>query len=245
MPTTWDFPVYLCAAKTLGYDEIRFVIGKIATYKYSPVIALKRWANILIPLCYMEGMPYSVCDVNTVKADVLSYAMGYLTSMYEKLGRIELFQTRRTHEGYVTITLRESFRNPWRNSDLTAWAGVKKRLEERGKTVIVLPECEAEPIHVTERMRIYSGAEMNMGVSGAGLTLCWLSDLPYMSFLLPNRKGYEKARMELIAQHQRLNFPIGTQLPWRNGQQELVWKGDDFETIMRHYDAMAAQAEAA
>jgi hypothetical protein len=237
MPTTYDFAVFAVMAKSLQYAEIRFVVG-MTDWKYPADIGWKRWANICIPICKLAGIPFSVGG--PLQGDVLGYGTGQVENLFKKQGRV--IKLKPTFEyprkGYVTITMRESFRNKWRDSNRAEWAKIGEWLAKRGEEVIVLEECERQPLCVEERMAIYANAKMNLAVGNGPMVLCWLSEAPYLSFQLPKPEGKEKEYAQLVEQWTRLGFPVGSQLSFRNPKQEIVWGPDDFETVTSHYKKM-------
>lgn len=186
-----------------------------------------------------------------MEGDSLGYGTGHVEHLYRKTGRIEklkpLFEYPR--KGYVTITMRESFRNKWRDSNREEWAKVAEYLAKRGEEVIVLEECETQPLAVEERMAIYSNAKMNLAVGNGPMVLCWLSEAPYLTFQLPNPPGKGKEYNVLVEQWNRLGFPVGSQLSFRTPMQEIVWGPDNFDLIKEKYEQLVdgyqagAQAE--
>lgn len=236
MPTTFDFAVYAVVAKTLGYDSIHFAVTGMASWKYPPEIGWRRWANICIPICKLAGLPFTVGP--QVEGDVLAYGTGAVVKVFQKTGKVEKLQSVWDYpkSGYVTITMRESFRNKWRDSNREEWAKVSEWLLKRGEELLVLDECEMQPMALEQRMAVYSNAKMNLAVGNGPMVLCWLSEAPYLTFQLP--KGPEKDYQDLINQWSRLKFPIGSQLPFRNKFQEIVWGPDDFDVIKEKYERL-------
>lgn len=237
MPTTYDFAVFAVLAKTMSYAEIRFVVG-MAQWKYPADIGWKRWANICIPICKLAGLPFSVGGM--MDGDTFGYGTGAIESLYQKTKRIVKLKPTFEYprKGYVTITMRESFRNKWRDSNRSEWAKIGEWLAKRGEEVVVLEECERQPLCVEERMAIYANAKMNLAVGNGPMVLCWLSEAPYLSFQLPKPEGFDKEYDHLVDQWTRLGFPVGSQLSFRNEKQEIVWGPDDFETVTAHYKKM-------
>lgn len=237
MPTTFDFACFAVIAKTLRYSEVRFIVG-MTDWKYPAEIGWRRWANICIPICKLAGLPFSVGG--KLPGDELSYSTGAVEHVFRKTGHIEKLKP--VHEfpkhGYVTITMRESFRNKWRDSNRPEWAKVAEYLAKRGEEVLVLEECETQPLALEERMAIYANAKMNLAVGNGPMVLCWLSEAPYLSFQLPKPEGSEEKYKKLVDQWERLKFPIGSQLSFRNSMQEIVWGPDDFEVIKEHYEKL-------
>ena len=236
MPTTYDFAVYAVIAKTLGYDSIHFAVTGMAQWKYSQEVGWRRWANICIPLCKLAGLPFTVGP--QVEGDVLAYNTGSVEKVYKSKGRIEKLKPLYTLDksGYVTITMRESFRNKWRDSNRPEWAKVGEYLMKKGEEVLVLEECEHQPLALEERMAIYSNAKMNLAVGNGPMVMCWLSEAPYLSFQLP--RGPENDYQALVEQWNRMKFPVGSQLSFKNDKQEIVWGPDDAELIIEKYESL-------
>ena len=246
MPTTYDFAVFAVIAKSMLYAEVRFVSLGMADWKYPVEIGWKRWANICIPICKLAQIPFSVGG--ELPGDVLGYGTGHVEGMFQRTGKISKLKPVYEYpdKGYVTITMRESFRNKWRDSNREEWAKVAEYLAKRGEKLVVLEECENQPLAVEERMAIYANAKMNLAVGNGPMVLCWLSDAPYLSFQLP--KGPEKEYQALVEQWTRLGFPVGSQLSFRTPMQEIVWGPDDADLIIRKYEELVdgnkAHAEA-
>lgn len=238
MPTTFDFAVTAVIARTLGYDGIEFGVGQMATWKYEAEIGWRRWANILIPLCGLAGLAFRVSA--SVEGEPLGYATGDVEALFRRSGRIAKLSARERPDrtGYVTVTIRDSFRNAWRNSNRAEWEKVIDALEARGEDVIVLEDAEDSPMSVGRRLALYEGAKMNLAVGNGPMVLCWLSEAPYLSFQLPRPRGFERERAELVAQWDRMGFPVGSQLSFRNARQEIVWGPDDADLILERYDAI-------
>ena len=236
MPTTFDFACYAVIAKTLGYDSIHFAVTGMAQWKYPPEIGWRRWANICIPLCKLAGLSFTVGP--QVEGDVLAYNTGAVEKVYRSKGRIEKLKSVIPYQrsGYVTITMRESFRNKWRDSNREEWAKVSEWLMRNGEEIVVLEECEHQPLALEERMALYANAKMNLAVGNGPMVMCWLSEAPYLSFQLP--RGPENDYKALVEQWNRMKFPVGSQLPFRNKRQEIVWGPDDSDLIIEKYKAL-------
>ncbi len=238
MPTTFDFAAWVVLAKSHGYDHVHFIADRgMAETKYSKSIGWKRFGNILIPLCALAGLDYSVGG--TMEGGELTYHYGHVEAFYKETGRIEKLMPTCKLEGndYVTITLRESFRNKWRDCNTTAWLQFKAYLKAQGKTVVVLKDCELAPLDVEHRMAVYAHADMNYGASNGPLALCHFSDAPYitMNICPPNNTGKGYCLKKLMAAG---GFPEGSQFSFRNKRQILVYESDTFENIMRAHNAM-------
>jgi hypothetical protein len=237
-PTTYDFTVFAVVAKTLGYEEVRFLANDIGHYtarKYPPSIAWRRWANVCVPICGLAGLRFHVHTVR--EGDEFGYHTGAIVAVHQKTGKISKLQAIKTPlSGHVTITMRRSNIHQWRDSNIEAWKKTKEWLEARGETVIVLEDCEFAPLFVEQRMALYGSAKMNLSVGNGPMVLCWLSEAPYLSFQLPH--GTKEEEENLAAQWKRLGFPVGSQLAFRNPRQEIVWGPDDFDLIKEKYEQL-------
>ena len=245
-PTTFDFSAWSVIARTNGAQHVQFVYeGHIAAWKFPEYTAWKRFGNILLPITLLAGMTFSVGK--RIDGAQYPYLIGDVEAMYRKLKKIERLKPIQepVKRGYVTVTLRESFRNKYRNSNVQAWTKFVDYLEARGTEVVVFPECENAPIDVLHRMQMYAGADMNLGVNGGPMTLCTYSDAPYIMLnMCPENTTDEKTySMEKLLRgcgfwQQQFSFAHERQL--------IVWEPDTYETIVRSYESlMDAKAEAA
>lgn len=246
-PTTFDFAAWAIIAKTHGCDHVRFVSdGPIQTTKYPDYIAWRRFGNILVPLCQLAGLSFSVGPL--MRGRQFPYLYGHVEQTYIEQGHIAKLaapEERLLKPGYVTVTMRESFRNTFRNSNRPAWDRFVTTLRERGRKVVVIEECESAPMILEQRMAIYAGADMNLGASGGPMTLCHFSDAPYLTLnMAPKRpegeRGYDPEQLMASS-----GFPFGSQFSFRNERQLLVWKPDTFENIISSFDEMDEQKRAA
>lgn len=243
MPTTYDFAVWAVLARSYGCEHVHFVADQgMAAHKYPATLGWRRFGNILVPMCEIAGMTYSVGGM--VDGVGFTYHYGHINNYFKETGRIEKLKA--TYEikdrDYVTITLRESFRNTWRNCNRAAWDEFKNFLESQGKRVVVLPECELSPLDVQYRMALYQNADMNYGVSTGPMVLCHLSDAPYMTINMcpPNNTGKGYHADKLL---EKGGFPVGTQFEFRNDRQLLVYERDDYENIVKAHNRMLLSSE--
>lgn len=230
-PTTFDICSYLVVAKTCGAKHIRFCnVEKMADWKYPRELAWKRFGNITLPCVQLSGLSWSVGP--KVNGNTYSYYTNRANEVYEQFGRIELLKGKPVeHPGYVTITLRESFRNKERNSNMKAWEAFREDLMQEGFEVVWFEECESSPTDLIERMSYYQGAVMNFGCNNGPMGLCWYSEAPYLSFnMAPDPKT-----LDMMV---RFKFPPGSQYEFRNRKQRLVWQPDDIEVIRREWAEM-------
>ena len=219
---TFDFVAFLVSAKTLGADNVHFRYdGKIQTKKFDERTAWRRFENIHKPMCALAGMPFTVGPGGN--GITPAYHYGSVEALYRKDGKVWKFPKIEGPSGYVTVTLRNSFRNKHRNSS-PDWAEFIKRQK---RTVVVIEDSETDPMPIAERFLLYSNADMNFGVSNGPMALCHFSDAPHRTF---NMQG-SKADTEHL---NRTGFPLGSQLSFRNDRQLMIWEPDRLEVLMRH-----------
>lgn len=237
-PTTFDFAAWVVIAKTHGADHVRFVYeDHIAAWKYPEHIAWKRFGNVLIPLTMLGGMTFSVGP--KVSGNSYPYLIGEVEKTFKRLGRLgKLRSTVQVKKNnYITVTLRDSFRNRYRNSNMKAWERFVDYAEKRGKEVVIFPECENNPIDLLHRMAMYSGADMNLGVNGGPMTLCLYSEAPYVMLNMcpPNNTGEKTYSMENL--FRACDF-WQKQFSFANDKQRLVWDADSYENIVNAYESL-------
>ena len=245
MPTTFDFAAWLVIARTHGCTNVHFVTDKpMPEYKYPPVVSWARFGNMLAPMCELAGMTFTTGT--KIKGQEFWYLAGNVEKTYRKFGRIEklkpVIKPRKTR--YVTITMRDSFRNQYRNSNEIAWKKFEAYLRAKGREVIVIPECESTPMPISWRLTTYCGADMNLGASGGPMWFCHFSDAPCIILnMVPKRpKGEEGYDLEELMASS--GFPFGSQFSFRTPQQKLIWKPDTFENIVEAYEDICQTAAA-
>lgn len=237
-PTTFDFAPWSVIAKAHGARHVQFGFdGRIAAWKYPEYIAWRRFGNILVPLTLLSGMTFAVGKSSMGKE--YPYLIGDVEKTYKKLGKIgklkSVIETKK--RGYVTVTLRESFRGKYRNSNMEAWTKFVEYVEKRGKQVVVFPECETAPIDLLHRMAMYASADMNLGVNGGPMTLCLYSDAPYIMLNMcpkndTDEKTYDMEKLLRSCDFWEKNFSF------RSDKQLIVWGPDTFENIVSAYESL-------
>ena len=240
-PTTFDFAAFAVIAKTVGHHHVRFIYEeRMADHKYPEWLAWRRFGNIVLPICRLAGLEFSVGK--RVDGREYAYFAGTVEAMYREIKDIKKLKPTQLIEdrGYVTITLRESFRNAWCNSNKEAWTAFEQYLEKKNKNVMVLPECEHAPLDVEHRMAVYANADMNLGVNNGPMALCHFADVPYITInMLPPRPA-DTVGYDLEKLHIKTGFPSGSQYSFRTDRQIIVWERDTFENIVRSYEDMEA-----
>lgn len=238
-PTTFDFVTWAVLAKSHGSEHVHFIADQgIADNKYSATVAWKRFGNILIPACSVAGLTFSVGGTKT--GHTFDWHYGDVNNFYKKHGFIKKLAPTGTIpiKNYITITIRNSIRNKWRDSNMEAWKKFSKYLDSQGKNVIVLKDCELEPLDLEYRMALYYQADMNYGASNGPMALCHFSDAPYLTINMcpptPSDHGYN------IVEHMaKGGFPVGSQFEFKNNRQKLFYISDTYENIVKAHKEMS------
>lgn len=238
-PTTFNFVPWCLMVKNLGAKEVRFAYeGKIQDWKYSPSVAWRRFANILIPTCELFGLPWSIG--NRCPGFTVGYELGHVQELYRALPAWQKLKLTDEPRGHVTVTIRDSIRNKFRDSNMREWERVIAQIEKTEK-VVVLEDSETlgGVLSIEKRMRLYSGAKMNLHVNNGPMGLCYASDAPYLAFM---NFGESQEGKNLVDYMVATAFPPGSQLDFRTPKQAFVWADDTFDTIMAAYvDVMGSQ----
>jgi hypothetical protein len=150
---------------------------------------------------------------------------------YKDTGRIGKIVNRCVSNGYVTVTLRKS-RNPNRDSKDDEW---KKFADKCDREVFIIPDNEDGSLPLKERMILYAGARLNMGVMNGPMTLLFHSDAPYVVMRVI---GCENSGSTSPSFSARNGITPGFQFPWANLNQKLSYLDDTADNIMAEYMAM-------
>ena len=215
-PANFNFTDFLAMASAHGADHVIFTFSKgDFVPKYPRKVAEERLESILKPACALWGMTYSFGNGEGIDP---GYEWGKLIKTYHQLGRIgkpkSVLEPKK--EKY-TVTIRNYDRFEKRNSLKDAWL---RFADEIG--AFVIDEWYDKPLDLQERMAYYAGAEMNFSVGNGPASLFLFSDLPYRLFM---KTDYEYL--------ERQGLPFGSQFPWANENQKIVWCEDTYENIRK------------
>lgn len=149
----------------------------------------------------------------------------------------------------VTITLREAESWPHRNSNMPAWLAFAELLSDRGETVIFVRDTHKahEPLgnwptspmasrELPYRMSLYQSAKANLFVSNGPAVLGIFGDRPYLQFIeiMADDHPYPVNTEKFWREHQ--GIAVGEQWPWARPDQRIVWKKDEYDTIVEAWD---------
>ncbi len=262
-PFSYDFLAFICMARVMGCNHTVFVPGVREYQKCSPEEQKFRLENLLVPLAKMSG-EVTVCKTReeakeysptfpvgyTVQKPVQAHMFGqlirsgrarWLKPSEEALKTAEKILGGRSP---VTITIRESKIKPLRNSRIGEWVKVAEWLKSEGLDPLFIPDtdnlqghegfdsCVEAALNPDVRMAIYSKAYLNLGIGNGPMGLCIYQKYPYLIFRFQNEGFKEQSREFLTAN----GLPPGSQFPWANNNQRVVWEDDTAENIIKQIE---------
>lgn len=232
-PTTYDFLCWLILVKAMGAKHVRFAYeGKIQDWKYPAAQAWKRFGMILVPLCELMGMPFDVGP--RCKGFTTAYRWGHVNSYYLDSGPMDMLPHIGGENPGITITLRDTIKFKWKDSNRKVWLRFARFLESCGEKVTVLddPDATGSILEVRKRLALYCGAKTNLGASNGTMSLCMFSPAPYLvTNLMPDSPESGELRNEFA----RIGFPVGSQFAFATSKQRLSWLPDTYDNVMSEY----------
>ena len=228
-PASFDVVTCISTAIALGCKHIRFVYGQGFKRKdYTEQQAEERWRSIVEPASALYGLTYSIGERYGTE---VNHMLRAAIETYKQTGRIGKIIVPCVPKDYVTLTLRKS-RNPERDSNEAESRIFAKRCDRK---VIIIRDYEEMPLDLYDRMKLYAGAYMNIGVMNGPMTLCFHSDAPYINM---RTIGCERSGSTAPEFSRRNGITPGFQFPWANTNQKLSYLTDSAENIMAEYQAM-------
>lgn len=227
-PASFDFVTCLATSIALGIKHVRFVYGGWKPKNYSLKQAEERWKSIVEPASALFGIGYSIGDRRGVE---INHMLRAAIEVYKHTGRIGKITAPCVSRDYVTLTLRQS-RNPERDSnedESRKWAAQCER------KVIVIPDNEDSSLSLADRMTIYAGAYVNIGVINGPMTLGFHSDAPYICMRTIGCERSHSTSPEFSAKN---GITPGFQFPWAVAGQRMSYLDDTAENIEFEYRAM-------
>lgn len=153
--------------------------------------------------------------------------------------------------GAVTITLRESWYWPHRNSNKEAWLRFAEYLRSAGENVVIVRDTEkafdnfadfaTDPeasLYTAKRMALYESAKCNIFTASGPVGLALFSKRPWLQFVKledddspykPNTKAFWQDANGIVA---------GGQYPWSTPDQRIVWAADTFDNILEAWKTL-------
>ena len=246
-PPSFDFIAFLVLAKYHGAEAILFIPGicERKLGQYTEAQQRERMKTILFPACDLYGMKWIYASPSeAMEADIAwppfyrtgrwpnGYTMGWLKSIKKPepfMPSQQALERARKALGDRTIVvhMRTMDYQYKRNSspDWRRWA--------RDRNAYVLSD---DPISLDDRLGFMEAAKLNIGVSAGPMSLCHLSQRPYV--VIKYAAG-ESSSDEAFFKAQ--GWKPGEQYPWANKQQLVVWNdSDSYEAIEAAYSKWLA-----
>ena len=260
-PTSFDYFTFLCAMATEAYynnaeleivfipaDNVDGVREEDKSFGLSIERQKERIKKILIPgtslvdarLMLFPNRASAVKYCSEVGALSFGHFLPLLTDAHKAFGDIRRLRTsflkEQDNKKYITITLRQSFRHSYRNSNVDAWNKFAKAVTTEGDyDVIVLPDTDTDieqnrdiALDVQRRFWLYEFAEMNFGVCGGPITMCFYSEAPC-------RMIYSETNAHALTGLNEIGLPPGSQMSFARPTQRIVWEKDTFDNIWKSY----------
>lgn len=264
-PIGWDFASWLIDQEMTRVRagapaplKVAFV-GDTSKRKWGPAEA-QMVEKVMRPLIGLIG---AVEDPRAAGAGVNKefYMLRYVTEGAKRGEPVPMFKV---YDGpphdFVTITLREAEHWPHRNSNLPAWSQLAHELTSRGENVVFVRDTAkaAEPFEdfiavaaastdLNVRADLYAKAKCNLFVSNGPWWLGLFGKRPWLAFNAVSKDDPFDANKP----NMWLDFngiAVGEQFPWQQEDQRIIWKADDYETMIAAWDDLQphlAQAKAA
>jgi len=154
----------------------------------------------------------------------------------------------------VTITLRTSKFNPELNSRLDEWAKFAHYLQQKGLSVVVIPDFEdlmidrivyekfpRATVHESAayslfiRAKLYQSAPHNFGVSNGVMSILWFSKNSY-SLWFKTSENIKSASVGFLKSFH--NIIYGNKPNFAMDNQHWIWSSDTFENLRAHFDSL-------
>lgn len=221
--TSFNFFEWLVQAEADGATSVVFATAGMRANKWAEPIARERFRSICVPGPALIGLPHETVDVAPPDAVDLWKPGGGGLVRFCREGRTfrRLRSVKPAGTAPYTVTLRRTQRAPRRNSDEPVWRDFAREIGAR-----VIPDYEAERIHLHDRMALYAGARMNFFCSNGPGILCSLSEYPCMMF------NTHHARESLLGD----GMAEFEQYPWMLPNQRAIWEEATPESLRRHFD---------
>lgn len=205
----FDFFLWLVLVKAKGAEGIVINLEHPKQHKFTVEEVLQRFENIIIPGPALADLP-SWIGHETPNVTGTTEEFFRLMRPFERLRSVKEPQ-----KVEYTVTLRNSYRVPGRNSS-NAW---KDFAWEIG--AFVIEDYYDDPIHLHDRMAYYAGAKQNFLVNQGPTNLLMASPYPFCNFVTDaNRRPYKK-----------IGVLPDTRYSWLLSNQHFVWQNDSIENL--------------
>lgn len=223
---TYDFFCWLTHVRLLGATAITISRGRkfFMRKKWRSEETEKRLAHYLLPGPALAALPCCVGEDGNreIGSHLVPDLWREILRHDGKMPRLKSVLP--PGDARYTVTIREHFHRPERNSDPQLWREFAQRIGAR-----VFEEHDVAPVSLYERVAAYAGARMNFGVPNGPLSLLWWSRYPLCQFCDPETTARA---------FERQSIPLGTQVPWFLPNQRLIWEKPSMDGLMREFEAV-------
>jgi hypothetical protein len=214
--STYDYFTWQAIVQSMGATEIVFRTDHgWYTSKYPAAECRRRFENYILPGPSLQDLPVRIGNDGRVIG-----THNYRDLFGKDFRRFKSVLPPRSER--YTVTLRQTDRNAYRNSDVSLW---RRFAAEIGAYVI--EDHSVQPIDLYDRMALYAGAQMNFGVTNGPMALLYFTDYPMAMFDCQNSKSWELHGVE-----------VGGQIPWLRENQRLIWKKPTMEMLLDYVKAL-------
>jgi hypothetical protein len=219
-PTSYDFFNWLTHVRVLGATEITFKISPMGQTKWPYAESLKRFKNYIRPGVALAGLSCRVA--NEGESKIGSVLMSDLLKDLAGKEPPRLRSVKPPGTARYTVTIRETFHNPHKNSDRDLWLKFADRIGAH-----VFEDDTRKPTDLHERVALCAGAKMNLGVTNGPMSLLYYTPYPFRIFCDP------VATAKSFGGH---GIKPGDTIPFFLPEQRFVWKKPTMDDLMREVD---------
>lgn len=157
----------------------------------------------------------------------------------------------------ITITLREAFHTPYRDSNKEAWIRFARELRDAGERVVFLRDTSKadEPLEDFEtcpdasrnihlRLALYEQSKCNLFVPNGPMTIALCSTAPWL-MVGTVTDDIQDCPVNTATWTDFHAVAPGEQFPWSRSNQRIVWEHDDYENIRAAWDEFSPKLKLA
>ncbi len=219
-----------------------------------------RLGKNIFPSNYTVNSPVGACSIRMIRQVVgPGKVLPTLKASAEALGHVKQWLNNYVRDRkIVTITLRETFDSvEERNSDLDNWLKFADSIDQEEFCLIFLRDTfralgpplsqlqkylvfDAAPWNLELRMALYELSFLNLFVANGPAHLCMFNRKTRC--LIFNRMATNMFAMS-EDYFKAESLPVGSQWPNATDFQRMIWEGDSFDLIRKHFVSMCKKIE--
>ena len=221
---SFEFFLWLVLVKAMGATKVVIDPSSPKLKWYSQKGLNRRIDNILLPGAALAGL---YCKIGTYSPNMMIARAPDLLAWVRAGKTFERLKATKKPEDVAryTVTLRRNEMAPARNSNEEAWRTFARQIG-----AYVIEDYVDQPIHLHDRMALYSEAEMNFGVSNGPLAMIGFTDYPMIMFVPKGSAASATVKS---------GVPWGGKYPWMLSNQNMIWEQDNLENLRACYKYMA------